>query len=811
MEKKIIAMLKSYLTAAFRSILKNRYYFLVNVSGLSLGLAACLLILQYTTFHSSFDSNEATQSVYRVWYERVSENGDKVQFASACPPIGPRLKQNFPEVETFARLFKYDCVVANKDINFKEERVYFAESPILTMMPLQMVVGDTTGALSLPGMGMISEATALRYFSTTDVVGKSLKINGRKDFTIAGVFKSFPDNVHLKADILLSWESFEYIKRPGFNDAWFNSGFYTYIKLKEGVSPAELEAKIPEMVNKEIGAFLKENKAGMSFGLQPVSEIHLNSHLMQEVETNGDAGVVAFLKIIGWFILVIAWVNYFNISTISSLKRVKEIGIRKVLGSGKRGLAAQLALEGAIVGLASILVGAMITELVQGQYAAFSGLPKSSSIWSHSWAYLILLAFATIVTFSGGIYTALQLLKRPLLSTLRGEAASGVKSTGTKKVLVLFQFAIAIAMIAGTTIVYKQLDNIQSQDLRFDPSNIVALPFPTVGDSTLPGRVESFRQELSRNAFVEAVTQASAIPGKPNIFNRGGIYRVGGDPSNTKNYRLTITDSAYADVFKVHMIAGEWLLKGSNDTLVAVVNLNAMHELGFDSPEKAMGQEIFINGEFRYKIVGIVDDFYQLSPKEPIEPQIFSKDIPLPLSMRGYLSVRTTNKPTAEQLSQLEQAYGRFFPGNPYSYFFIDSFYNDQYSEEQRFGSVFGLFALLSLFITSLGLLSLAAFMGEQRRKEMGIRKVFGATSNDLLKMQLKDYLIIVAAATVLSLPAIYWAANRWLEGFPIRIDVAWWIYAIPPIVVALFACQVVYSQAIKAARRSPVESLYRE
>ncbi len=804
-------MLLSYLNAAFRLMLKQRYFFIVNVLGLSLGLTACLMILQYTNYHSSFDRrNPDAKNIYRVWYQRDSENGDVVRFASACPPIGPQLKQHFPEVESFARLFKYDCVGSFEDIAFKEERVFYAEPNILKLLSVPLVLGDTTGVLSSPDKVLLSRSTAERYYGSSNPVGKIWRLNKKKVYTVAGIFSDFPDNVHLKVDVFLPWNSFEYTHRPGFNDAWFNSGFYTYVRLRNGVDPLAFESKIQPMVDSEIGDFLRENKVGMSFGLQPLTSIHLNSHLMQEVEVNGNRRVVDFLKIIAWFILIIAWVNYVNLSTISSLKRAREIGIRKVVGSGRLGLVTQLAVEGAIVGLVAIVFSVMIVELFQGQYLSLSGLPLSSGLWTKPWTYAVLAGVFLLVTFTGGIYTALVIVTRPIVSTLRGEVSSGTGGAKLKRAMVVFQYAIAIAMLAGTSLVFLQLKHLRTQDLRFDPSNIAALPFPSVGDSTLALRVASFKEELARYPFVEAVSQTSAIPGKPNIFNRGGISRVGADQSSGKNYRITVTDSSYLRVFRVKMVDGGWLQqKSDGDLRTVVVNLNAMHDLGFNAPEQAIGQRIYIDGNNEFTIVGVVDDFFQLSPKEAIEPQIFAVGVRLPMSLKGFLAIRTKNPMSAQQLSMIEKDYHKFFPDNPYNYLFIDSFYNSQYSEEERFGRVFGLFSFLALFITALGLTSLTAYTGEQRRREFGIRKVLGATSTDIVKMLLSGYLFLAFIATFLIFPVIYYAGNSWLESFPLRIKLFWWIFVLPPVLISLLTGIVVYLQSIKYAKMNPVEAIH--
>lgn len=795
----------SYLSAAFRFIFKRKGFAAINILGLSIGITACLLISWYVRYHNGYDNQiPDSDQVYRVLYQRWSESGDRVRFASASPTIGSAIKQNFPEIEDFGRAYKIEGVFFNHEIFFEESGAFYGETALLKILGFELVRGNIETCLDAPRKVAISESVARKYFGETNPIGKSLNYNKTTELEVTAVFKDRPSDLHFKPNIIISLATWIDINPKIFTEGWFYSGFYTYVKLKKGADPKVIDKKIDKFIDKELGEVLKQNKMGMGFELQPVLDIHLTSHFMHEIEVNGDKTSIRLLKIIAWFILIIAWVNFFNLTTISSIKRVKEIGIRKVNGASRAKLLKQFLFESALINTIAVSFALLFLELSKSMFANLAGLPVHENILFEKW-FLLTIALVFIVgTLSAGIYTVSGIASSTIVNVLKGATVGISRKSTLKKWLVTFQFTIALALIAGTIGVYKQYKFIKQHDLGFTKDNMLVVKSPVVGDTSLIRKLWVFEQEVKNSTKVSGITFSSVIPGKPNIYNRGGIYRKGDDPVNSKNYRITEADSHFIDAFGLRIVSGSGFTgNASFDKNLVVLNRNAAHLMGFELIDDAIGKEIVMENN-NYKISGIVEDFYQLSPKEPIEPQIFR----YPRRFQGYFTINYGDSEVEKIVPLIKDKYIVLFPNNPFEYFYLNQFYDRQFQYEKRFGSVFAVFSVLSMFITVLGLLGLSAYTAEMRKKEIGVRNVLGASTASVLKMLYQEYFLLLTIASLVSLPVVGYFLNKWLNSFALKMNISAWIFILPVIVVTLLSVATIGFQSIKVAVQNPAKTI---
>lgn len=800
-------MLRNYFTTAFRNLIKNKIFSVINIVGLAIGIAACLLISLYVNYEISYDKNaENIDQLYRVLYERVSETGEKVQFASASPTVGPALTDKFPEIEKFARAYRVEGVLSKNEIFFNEKNMLWTEPNFLELFSYEMIYKSSDSLLSEPNTMVISDKIAKKYFGNENPTGEILKLDGKEAFKIIGVFKSQPSNMHFDADILLSyinWENQlgENVKTFG----WIYSGFYTYVKLKEGTDLTEINKKIADFINEELGEFMELYKLKIGYQLQAVKDIHLTSHYMHELKANGNKSSIIFLYIISWFIIGIAWINFVNLLTISSIKRSPEISLRKVLGGTSPQLIIQFLLESLLINSIALLLAFVIIEANFPLFSRLTDIPLNYFIWNKPWFWKNTTFIFFVGTLLAGSYPAWGVLTKKIIATLRAGFTGSKRAVFLRKVLVTFQFFMAVILIAGTISVYQQLQYLKSKESGINKTGILVINTPRVGSDDIIGQRKAFKEELKKYPFIQNVTFSSVVPGMHNMFNRGGIRRINDDPTSGKNYRVTEVDHNFSSVYANIFISGRNFTDDYNtDGNSVVINLAASELLGFENPQDAIDEKILIRG-LENTIIGVIENFHQESPRLDFEPQIFR----LAQRFNGYFSVKLTNTNDLKKIQkEIETQYKDFFPGNPYDYFYLEDYYLQQYKSEVRFGKVFGVFSMLALFITTLGILSLSAFTAAQRRKEIGIRKVLGASINQILILLSKNYISLLIISFALAIPLIYYALDKWLNNFANRIELNIWIFIIPVILVSVFSLITVIYQSVKAAKDNPVNSL---
>jgi len=800
-------MLRNYFTTAFRNLLKNKLFSVINIVGLAFGIAACLLISVYVNYEIDYDKNiDGIENLYRVLYERVSETGEKVQFASASPTVGPAITDNFPEIEKFARACKVEGVLSKDKISFSEDKMFWAEPNFLDLFSYELIYKTTDSLLREPNTMVISEEIAEKYFGDENPTGEILKLDGRAAFKIVGVFKTQPSNMHFDADILLSYINWETQLGPNVNTyGWFYSGFYTYVKLKPETQLCEINQKIEDYINEELGEFMETYKLKIGYKLQPVADIHLTSHYMHELKPNGNKSSIIFLYIISWFIILIAWINFVNLLTLSSIKRSSEISLRKVLGGTSPQLIKQFLLESVLINSIALLLAFVFIEGIYPIFSNLTDIPVHYPIWQKNWFWQNIVIIFLVGTLLAGSYPIWGVLSKKIVATLRSGFTGSKRAVLLRKVLVIFQFFMASILIAGTITVYQQLQFLKSKEVGVNKSDILIIKTPRVGDQEIINQRKAFKTELQKYPFTKNISFSSVIPGMHNMFNRGGIRRISDEPTSGKNYRITEVDHNFSNVYSNIFISGRNFSEDYNsDAASVIINLAASELLGFENPSDAIGEKILIRG-LENTVIGVIENFHQESPRLDFEPQIFR----IAQRFGGYFSIKLADTKNLKEINKkIEKQYKDFFPGNPFDYFYLEDYYENQYKSEVQFGKVFGAFSLLALFITSLGILSLSAFSAAQRKKEIGIRKVLGANVKQVLTLLTKNYISLLIISFTLAIPVIYYALNKWLDNFANRMELSIWIFIIPIVVISVFSIITVLYQSIKAAKDNPANSL---
>ncbi|HKR06189.1 MAG TPA: ABC transporter permease [Bacteroidia bacterium] len=801
---------------------------MLNILGLAIGMAVFLLIAQYVKFERSYENFiPGKENIYRVKLE--SYNNKELLTASAenYPGVGPALKSELPEVMAYARLYnmgyKNNIIITYKDakpqpVAFKHRSFLYADLALFSMMGYEMVKGDPATALSEPLHAVISEKYAHMYFKDEDPIGKTLFLQD-DDFVneqakVTGIFKDLPSNTHLKFDILFSYKTLllrgEWAQRR-YASGWGRKDMYTYIQLRPGTDPKKVEAKLPAIVNKYRPEFAGTLRKDV-LSLQPLTDIHLYSDLAEEPESNGNGRIVLFMGIIGIFVLVIAWINYVNLSTARALERAKEVGIRKVIGAFKRQLITQFLVEASLVNLFSIIIAWGLAMLSLSYFNTLSGLMLGIGFLFQPWFLVLLLVLWIAGTILSGFYPALVLSSFKPVTVLKGKLKNSFRGILLRKGLVTIQFIASIILIAGTLIVYRQLKFMMSGDLGMNIDQVLIIDRPGIIDSSrakFNASIDLFRNELKKNPSIEAATFSLTVPGKLREF-KVMAKRYSSETNDSAVVRINSMDYNFLDVYKIKLLAGRNFSSEYTkdpDTSI-IISKSASMLLGFKTPGEAVGKNLSIT-QFGWNpvITGVVNDYHQVSLKKTMDPTMFYC---APYMGEIYsLRIRTDNLP--QTLDHIQQSWATAFPGNPFSYSFLDEYFNRQYENEKKFGKLFTSFAALAIIIGCLGLFGLAAYTASQRIKEIGIRKVLGASVMDITTMLSKDFLKLVGVAVIIATPVTWFAMNKWLEDFAYRTHITWWIFGIAGILTLLVAMGTVSFQAIKAAVANPVKSLRTE
>ncbi|NOT73706.1 MAG: FtsX-like permease family protein [Cyclobacteriaceae bacterium] len=803
-------MIRNYFTSAIRNFLRHKSFTLLNIIGLSLGIAASLLILQYVKYERSFDKfHSNAEDIYRIQYNGYQGGKLRFECAAAVPAAGPALKNNFSEVKQFARLYPVSGIVSYQSpdrgvISFREEKMQIADPGIFEVFDFDLVKGNESDALVGPNKAVISERAAKKYFGEEDPIGKNIDWDGTNKFEITGVMKNVPQNSHIKFDILFSYQTLNAQTKNESETNWGWYDFNTYVLLKPGTDVNELQGRWNAFLEKNRGEEWTKNNNRQEFILQPMLAIHLYANLLQESqpEERGDGDSVYALSIIALFILAIAWVNYINLATAKSFERANEVGVRKVMGAQKEQLVRQFLAESFLVNLFAALIAILLVRIAWPSFSNLSGriIPLDYMMQADFWLLVSLLFLAGSVL--SGFYPAIILSSFKPISVLKGKSMGTSQSGVLRKGLVVFQFVAYVVLIIGSIVVYQQLSFMKNQNLGVNINQTLVLKGPSAIDSTYRKNLESFRTEALRIPGIKSMTASTNVPGD-EIFWASGIRRINAGPENSISGYSVGIDHEYVPAFGLQIIAGRnFDLDHPNERKSVMLNRAMIHSLEFKDPESAIGEKVRHGGD-TLEIVGVLEDYHQMSLKTMVSPLVFRF-----ISASSFFAFKIESENSQQLLSTLDGPWKTFFPGNPIDYFFLDQFFNRQYESDLQFGRVFSLFTVLAIFIACLGLFGLASFMTIQRTKEIGIRKVLGSSSVSIVLLLSKGFIQLVLVANIIAWPLAWWGMNLWLESFPYRISVNPLLFALAGFGVVFIAFVSVGFQTLKAARVDPAKTL---
>lgn len=804
-------MIKNYFKIAWRNIKRQKAYSAINIVGLAIGIAACMLILQYVWFELSYENFHTNKDrIYRIQQDRYDNGKLSTQWAAGAYAPGSAFKEAIPEIEAYVKIvYNEDPAVAeinNQPVNI--DKVFYASSSFFNIFSYPVVEGNAATALTEPFTLAVSETTSKILFGNTNAIGQTIKLNRNTDFKITAVFKDAPVNTQIRPNMLISWPTFLKVRGQEAETAWLWDGCLTYVLLKDGADPAKVQAKFAPIVEKAVGTELKNFNASVTYLLQPLKDIHLYSHYMGEPAPNGDGKTTYLLLGIAFFIVVIAWVNYINLATARAVNRAKEVGIRKTIGSQRRQLIWQFLSESAVLNFFALILAILIVLVAIPGFNRLSGQQLSFTLLGESNFWLCLLGLFLIGVFFSGLYPAFVLSGFKPIEVLKGKMIATKQGALLRKGLVVFQFAASLFLLIGTITVYKQIQYMRKQSLGINIDQTLVVRPPIVGiDSTYLQKLTAFKEALKQETAIKGATMSTSIPGEAVGWNAGGIKLVGTDESTQKQYRVIGVDYDYIKLYGLKMIAGRVFSKdfGADDQSV-IFNRKGIEQLGFNKPEEALGKKIDFWGK-QYTIAGVTENFHQQSLRELFEPLIL-RLIP---DIRGYLSVKTTSDQASQTIASVKSNWNKFFPGNTFEYFFLDDHFDNQYKADQRFGQVFGLFTTLAILVACLGLFGLASFTTIQRTKEIGIRKVLGATVPRILKLLYQEFAFLLLIAFAVAVPLSWLTVKNWLQGYAFRVDMHWSYFVLPFVMILFIALLTVSFQSIKAAIANPVKSLRTE
>lgn len=802
-------MFKNYFKIAIRSLLKHKSFSIINLSGLSIGIAAFILIMQYVRLETSYDQfHERGSRIYRLQQNRYNDGKLTTQWAAGASGIGKAIKDAFPEVEAMAKLINVNCVIAYKDKKFNE-KVFFANENFLSIFSYKVLKGSAKTALKEPYTGVITKSFAQKYFGNEEPIGKIISLNKDDNFRITAVVADMPDNTHLKFDILLSFATYVKFAGQEVETSFDMDGFFTYVLLKPNTDVKLLENKIGKLLEDKIGADYKKRNEHVEYKLQPLKDIHLYSSYMCEAEVNGNGQSVYFLLIIAVFIIVIAWINCINLSTARAFDRAREVGIRKVLGSYKKQLIIQFMFEALLLNLIAIIFAFILIIIGLPIFSALTDKEISLSLTTQPQFWLSLFSLFIFGTLLVGLYPAFIMSSFKPIEVLKGKFTSSKKGVFLRQFLVIFQFAASVILIIGTYCVYKQLNFMQEQELGVNIDRTLVLKGTAILDTVnYNDRVNTFKTELLKTSGIEKVVLSTSVPGQKVDWNAGGIKLVESGPDKTNQYRVIGIDYDFLNAY------GMKILKGRNfsteyltDKNTVLFNEMAVKLIGFNKPEEALNRKINFWGE-QYTIIGIVSNHHQEGLRQNYDAHIY-RLIP---TTNSYYSIKFhPNQDPQNILRSAEKQWNVSFPGNPFDYFFLDDQYQAQYKADEQFGKTFGLFAILAIFVACMGLLGLASFSTTQRTKEIGIRKVSGASVSKLLLLLTKDFIKPVFLSLLIALPLTYFLIKQWLQNYAFQVSLNIWMFIFPSLLILIIAILTISTQTFRAAISNPVNSLRTE
>ena len=797
-------MLQNYFKLAVRNILKHKFFSAINILGMSIGIAACLLILLYVVDELSFDRFHANADrIYQVGLQAKIGDQD-ITTGNTCPPMAETLVEEVPGVEAATRISNFWGTPSLKygDKAFTEEKVFHADSNFFEFFGYKLLEGDIETALKEPNTVVLTKSIATKYFGNESPLGKLITVGGHQTYTITGVAEDAPLNSHFIFKVLLSSASAEQMQR----NAWLNNFLYTYFRSDEHTKVSDIESKFPDLVTKYVGPEVERfmgvsmkdmEKSGGAYGYftTPVTDIHLRSTTRDGLEPAGNIMYVYFFGGIGLFIVIIACINFMNLSTARSAGRAKEVGLRKTLGSLRSQMVRQFLAESILYSFLAVMVALVLCYLLLPQFNLLAGKQLGMTVFMQPVFVVAIIALILFVGVVAGSYPAFYLTSFSAVEVLKGKVRAGMKSKGVRSGLVVLQFGLSIFLIIFTGIVFQQIQFMQQRNLGIDKHNILIIP----NAGLLGEHKNAFKNSLAQQTgILKSSYTNNSFPG----VNNTTVFKAAGSEQD-RIMGLYYADYDHQEVMKFQMKEGRYFSRDfPSDSSAILLNEAAVKEFGFTDP---IGEEIIFNDDNQketLKVIGVYKDFNFESLKNKIRP------LSIRLTNDSYqLMIRYEGNP-AERVAAVEKLWKQLVPGQPFDYSFLDERFDELFRSEQRMGQLFTVFSCLAIFIACLGLFALAAFMAEQRTKEIGIRKVMGASTTGLTMMLSREFTRLVVIAFVPAAVAAWFVVDSWLDGFAYRVDISPWIFIGSGAVATGIAWFTVSFQSIKAAASNPVTSL---
>jgi len=794
-------MIRNYFKIALRNLWKHKAFSLINILGLTVGLTAGFLIFSYVFFERSYDTfHSKADRIYRVVANVKTPTelieGDRPAFA-----VGPHIKQDFAEIEHAVRVITGETLLIRKgDKKFVEAETMYADTAFFNMFDFPLTRGDRNTALAAPYSVVLSESAAKKYFGSEDPMGQTLLITEQAfPARVTGIMKDIPENSQINGDLVISMTTFTQDWLKGADDFWGSYWPLTYIQLQPGADAKHLEKQLPAFLEKHAGTEMKKSQMYATLFLEPLKDVYLRSSRGGPID--GNINNVNIFSIVAIFILVIACINFVNLTTARSSERAREVGIRKVVGALKRQLTGQFIGESLVLCFIACVLTVLLAALLTPSFNQLAGKTVIETVFAAPGRLLLLFACALGIGLLAGIYPALILSSFRPVSVLKGRFATGRRGIALRKALVVTQFTISIALIIGTIVVYRQMSFMRNKELGFKKDQMLVI---NAGDNK---NREAFAQAVAGMPAVRSVATSNSVPGgsNPNAYtvieNRNGDKQVA-------NLDLYFVDFDYIPHYQIQMVAGRPFSREflTDSTQSMILNEAAVKMFGYTTPEDAIGKRFEQWGR-EGKIIGVMKDFHFRSLQLPIKP--LSMRIEQTRCNLVSVNVSTTNLPAT--IAAIEQKWNELIPSAPFSYTFLDEFFNRQYRDEVRFGKLFLNFAILAIFISCLGLLGLASYSTLQRTREIGIRKVMGASVTSILHLLSRDFLKLVLIAFFVAAPVAWYFMHQWLEDFAYRTAIAWWIFALAGVLALLIALFTISFMALRAAVANPVKSLRSE
>ncbi|WKN43157.1 ABC transporter permease [Tunicatimonas pelagia] len=794
-------MLDNNFKTAWRHLVKNKLFSFINVTGLAIGMAACLVIFRYVSFELSYDTFHQHQDcLYRVVLSDYTQGKFQGMSPSTVAGLESALNNTFSEDLLIVRLTPLSKTIVTyhtqepKAVKFIEERLVYADPTFLHAFSFPLIKGDLNSALSSPHTAVISTTVAKKYFNHQDPIGKLLSIGEGEPFRVEGVIEDMPENSHLQFDFILSYSTLGSQK----DEDWSWQDTYTYLMLPPYLSPKDLETTLTTIVR-------QHHKEGSldQYHLQRLTDIYLDDSIRSNVIKMGNARTVYFLLAIGIVLMLMALINFVNLSSIKSLDRMKEIGIRRVMGANRGHLVRQFLVEAGLLNSFALLIGLCLIFVVTSLFEHWS-LPHLFSGQQY-WFWLFVGGLLLANTLISGLYPIFTFTFFPTaLRTLKTYSKTTIRGLGFAKYLILFQFIASLVLLTGIIIIDQQLSYMRSQQLAIDISRTLIVQAPHLTDQSTSSRFEAFKSELASYSLINSITHSTSVPGEPIDWNRSDIKLGSIDTESLFPSNIIAVGYDFVTAYGLTILVGRDFQPAiTNDKSAMLINEAAAKQFGFSTLEEGLGQSVFM-GSREFHIIGVVNDYHHLSLKESIDPILYF----IGSTRRPIYSIKLSTENLPTTLATIQDSWERMYPDNVFSYFFLDEFFDQQYRSDQQFEMLTSWFSGLTILLACMGLFGLTTYTAVQRTQEIGIRKVLGASVVNILLMLSKGQFRLIFIAIFVSAPIANYFFTEWLNEFAYRITIRWWMLVAPGILILLISLLTIARQTIKAANRNPIDSL---